>query len=128
MGDLVRASGLLNIPELIERHGGDAQALMAWAGIDPVVVGDYNRFITYTSLTALVGKASDELGVPDFGLRVSRLQSLEMMGPIAVMARNAETVEAALLGVIKYLHTYSPAIRAGLVERGGPPGSRSRSP
>ncbi|WP_083542415.1 AraC family transcriptional regulator [Kribbia dieselivorans] len=118
MGDLVRASGLINIPELIERHGGDARALMAWAGIDPLVVGDYNRFITYTSLTALVGRASEVLDLPDFGLRVSRVQSLEMLGPIAVLARNAETVESALLGVIKYLHTYSPAIKADLLPRG----------
>lgn len=118
MGDLVRASGLVNIPELIEQHGGDPEALMAWAGVNSRVVGDYNRFITYTSLTALVGRASEVLDLPDFGLRVSRLQSLEMMGPLAVLARNAESVEAGLLGVIKYLHTYSPAIRADMFTRG----------
>lgn len=75
-------------------------------------------FITYSSLTALVGRASEVLGITDLGLRVARVQSLEMMGPIAVLARNADTVEAGLLGVIKYLHTYSPAIRADMFTTG----------
>lgn len=114
MADLVRASSLINIPELITELGGDPRPLMDEAAVSPHLVGDYNRFIPYSALTVLVGRASEELGLSDFGLRVSRVQSLEMMGPIAVLARNAETVEAALTGVIKYLHTYSPAIRADL--------------
>lgn len=114
MADLVRASSLINIPELITELGGDPRPLMDEAAVSPHLVGDYNRFIPYSALTVLVGRASEELGLSDFELRVSRVQSLEMMGPIAVLARNAETVEAALTGVIKYLHTYSPAIRADL--------------
>ncbi|WP_314037472.1 AraC family transcriptional regulator [Dietzia sp. CH92] len=118
MADLVRASSLVNIPELISELGGDPGSLLEEAGVSPFVVGDYNRFIPYSSLTTLVGRASEELGLPDFGLRVSRVQNLEMLGPIAVLARNADTVETALIGVIKYLHTYSPAIRADLRSEG----------
>lgn len=117
MADLVRASSLVNVPELIAAHGGDPDALIAEAGVDPAVVGDFNRFISYTALCAVVGRAAEELDVTDFGLRVSRLQDLEMLGPIAVLARNSDTVETALLGVIKYLHTYSPAIKAELHTR-----------
>lgn len=114
MSDLVRASGLVNLPELIESHGGDSAALLTEAGLSASLVGDYNRYISYTALTRLVGRASEELGLSDFGLRCSRVQSLRMLGPIAVLAINAESVETALLGVIKYLPTYSPAIRAEL--------------
>lgn len=116
--DLVRASSLVNVPELISELGGDPRALMTEAGIDPVTAGDYNSFITYTALTQVIGRAGRDLGVPDMGLRLSRRQDLEMLGPIAVLARNAERVEAALLGVIKYLHTYSPCIEAELHSRG----------
>ncbi|MDN5915082.1 MAG: AraC family transcriptional regulator [Pseudonocardia sp.] len=117
-GDLVRASGLVNVPELITEFGGDPNALMAEAGIDPAAAGDYNSFITYTALAQVIGQAGTDLGVHDLGLRLSRRQDLEMLGPIAVMARNAERVEAALLGVIKYLHTYSPCIEADLRSSG----------
>lgn len=118
IADLVRASSLVNIPELIRELGGDPGPLLAEASVNPRVVGDYNRFVPYSALTVLVGRASEELDLPDFGLRVSRVQNLEMMGPIAVLARNSETVEAALIGVAKYLHTYSPAIRANLHPEG----------
>lgn len=118
MADLVRASSLVNIPELIEELGGDPTPLLEEAGVSSSLVGDYNRFIPYSALTVLVGRASEELGLPDFGLRVSRVQNLEMLGPIAVLARNAGTVESALAGVIKTLHTYSPAIRAELHQEG----------
>lgn len=114
MADLVRASSLVHIPELISAHGGSPDDLLAEAGIDTAIAGDYNRFIPYTALTTVVGRAAETLGVADFGLRVSRLQDLEMLGPIAVLARNSDNVESALLGVVKYLHTYSPAIKAEL--------------
>ncbi|WP_051027823.1 AraC family transcriptional regulator [Nocardia higoensis] len=118
MVDLVRASSLIHVPELISAHGGDPARVLAEAGIEPQVVGDYNRFISYTALTAVVGRASETLAVSDFGLRLSRLQDLEMLGPIAVLVRNSETVESALLGVTKFLHTYSPAIAAELHTHG----------
>lgn len=118
MDDLVRASGLVNLPELIESYGGDSSALLDEVGLDPVVVGDYNRYISYTALTALVGRASEELRLSDFGLRASRVQNLRMLGPIAVLAINARSVEEALVGVGKYLPTYSPAIKAELVPQG----------
>ncbi|CAJ1583803.1 AraC family transcriptional regulator [[Mycobacterium] wendilense] len=114
MADLVRASSLVHVPELIAAHGGDPQQFLAEAGIDPAVLGDFHRYIRYTALTTLVGNAAEELDVPDFGLQLSKLQDLEMLGPIAVLARNAATVQAALVGVAKYLHTYSPAIKADL--------------
>ena len=82
-------------------------------------MGDYNRFIRYSALASVVGSASRELRQPDFALRLSSLQTLDMMGPIAVMARHSGTVESALLNVVKYLHTYSPAIRAELHPHAG---------
>jgi hypothetical protein len=73
-----------------------------------------HRFIPYTALSTAVGRAAETLAVPDSGLRLSRLQDLKIPGPIAALARNSDTIESALLGVIKYLHTYSPAITAEL--------------
>lgn len=113
----MRASSLIHLPELISAHGGNPAQLLAEAGIDPAAVGDYNEFLTYTALTALVARAAETLEVPDFGLRLARVQNVEMLGPIAVLARNSDTVESALLGVIKFLHTYSPSMAARLIPR-----------
>ncbi|MFM9376882.1 AraC family transcriptional regulator [Gordonia sp. VNK21] len=118
MADLIRGSSLMQVPELISAHGGDPERFLRAAGIDPGSAGDYNRYVRYSALARVIGGAAQELHVPDLGLRLSRRQNLEMLGPIAVLARNAGTIEAGLLGVTKYLHTYSPAIRATLTVGG----------
>lgn len=119
MVDVVRASSLVNVDELLRQHGADIGPFLRRAGIDAQIVGDYNRFMRYSALSDVIGGSAEELGIPDFALQLSRMQNLEMVGPIAVMARNAPTVEAALLGVVKYLHTYSPSIQAHLERRAG---------
>ncbi|MGV0837985.1 AraC family transcriptional regulator ligand-binding domain-containing protein [Mycolicibacterium thermoresistibile] len=119
MADIVRASSLTNVGELVARFGGDIRPWLVEAGIEPDIAGDYNSFLRYSALADIVGRAATELELPDFGLRLASVQSLDMLGPIAVLARNAETVEAALLGVIKYLHTYSPSIKADLHVQAG---------
>ena len=40
--------------------------------------------------------SADELQRPDFGLRLSGLQGIDVLGPIAVVVRNSETVLDAL--------------------------------
>lgn len=114
MADVVRGSSLSHVIELVDRHGASAATLLAEAGIEPDHVGDYHRFVRYTALAGVVGRAAELLKMPDFPLQLARLQTLDMLGPIAVLARNAETLESALRGVVKYLHVYSPAIEAEL--------------
>ena len=111
---MIRASSLVNYASLVTKLGGDPRKLLRANGIDPSVAGDHDRFIPYTTLAAVVGAAARELECPDFGLRLSRYQSVDMLGPVAVIARHADTVADAINGVARYIHTYSPAITVGL--------------
>jgi AraC-like DNA-binding protein len=112
--DLIRASSLLNYAGLVTELGGDPRKLLRAKWIDPSVAGDHDRFIPYTTLAMVIGAAARELDCPDFGLRLSRRQSIDMLGPIAVIARHADTVAEAIEDIAKYIHTYSPAIGVGL--------------
>jgi hypothetical protein len=47
---------------------------------------------------------------PDFGLRLSRWQGLDILGPIAVIARNAQTVLGGFEAIARYLYIHSPAL------------------
>ncbi|HEY5855464.1 MAG TPA: AraC family transcriptional regulator [Aldersonia sp.] len=114
MTDLIRASSLVNYASLVTELGGTPRKLLHANGVDPSVAGDEDRFIPYTTLAMVVGAAARELDCPDFGLRLSRRQSVDMLGPIAVIARHADTVAEAIDGIAKYIHTYSPAITVGL--------------
>ena len=55
--------------------------------------------------------SSAELDCPDFGLRLSRWQGLDILGPIAVIARNAQTLFGGLESIARYLYVHSPALR-----------------
>lgn len=114
MVNLIRASALANFGDLVTDLGGDPDAVLLEHGVDPAVAGDHDRFLTYTAVATVIGDAATELGRPDFGLQLARRQSIDILGPIAVIARHADTVADALDGVSRYLHTYSPSIATEL--------------
>lgn len=118
MSDLICASSLSQAPELITDCGGDADAVFARVGIDPSVVGAYDRFVPFTALSTLLGLCADELGVPDFALRLAARQDPDILGPLAIAARNADTIGDGLRQVTNYAHVYSPAIATVLREHG----------
>jgi AraC-like DNA-binding protein len=65
-------------------------------------------------VSTLLGLCARELGISDFALRLAARQDLDILGPVAVVARNADTIGAALRGVTEFAHVYSPAVAARL--------------
>ncbi|WP_406335826.1 AraC family transcriptional regulator [Streptomyces sp. NBC_00203] len=115
MTSLIRGLALLNVAELVSSLGGDPDALMRSHGVDPAAAGDYDTFLPYASVAAVVGDAAQELNCPDFGMRLARRQGIQMLGPVAVIIRNAETVAAAIDGVSRYLHNLAPTDSTELI-------------
>lgn len=118
MADLIRASSLSGVSDLIEARGGDHVELFSQAGINSDEPRDSGDFIPYSGLARLMNTAATTLGLADFGLQLSEHQDFAMFGPIAVLVRNAETLEDALQGLIRYLHTYTPAVVAEITTSG----------
>lgn len=114
MADLICASSLSQASELIEECDGDARLMLARVGVDPAVVGAYDRFIPFTSVSTLLGMCASELAVPDFALRLAARQDPDILGPLAIAARNAETIGDGLDQVTAFAHVYSPSISAEL--------------
>ncbi|MFI1488272.1 AraC family transcriptional regulator [Streptomyces sp. NPDC020747] len=115
MTSLIRGLALLDVAELVADLGGDPDALMRSHGIDPAAAGDYDTFLPYPSVAAVIGDAAEELHCPDFGMRLARRQGIRMLGPVAVIIRNAETVEAAIEGVSRCLHHLAPPDSTALI-------------
>lgn len=110
MADLICASALTDAPALIDEFGGDARELFGRVGIDVEAAGAHDRFVPFSSVAALLGLCASRLEVPDFALRLAARQHPDILGPVAIAARNAETVGAALQRVTEFAHVYSPAI------------------
>ncbi|MFJ9712877.1 AraC family transcriptional regulator [Streptomyces sp. NPDC101234] len=112
---LIRGLALLNVAEVVSSLGGDPDTLLRTHGVDPAAAGDYDTFLPYSSVAAVIGDAAQVLHCPDFGMRLARRQGIQMLGPIAVIIRNAETVAAAIEGVSQYLHHLAPSDSTALI-------------
>jgi AraC-like DNA-binding protein len=107
---VIRGTALRGFPDLVSELGGDPDALLSRAGIDPVDVGRFDAFFTYLALIHAVESAAAATCTPDFGRRLGARQGIEILGPVGVAARTTATVADALAIFEQYLAAYSPAI------------------
>jgi AraC-like DNA-binding protein len=85
-----------------------------------------DAFVSYVALARMITQAAEELACPDFGLRLSAWQGIDILGPVAVIARNSDTVLDAFVAIGRYLHLHSPALHL-TVAGPGDPGFRADS-
>lgn len=111
MGTLIRAANLAGVQELMTQFGGDPAALLARYHIDPALIHDPYAYVPYKSVASLLERAALECQCPDFGLRLVHWQGLDMLGPVAVVTRNAKDVEEAFRSLARYLYVHGPALK-----------------
>jgi len=104
----VRARGLTGFAELVAQHGGNCDALLGSVGISPELLKTPEATLDHQKLIMLFERAAVQLKVNDFGLRLAKLQGIEILGPIALMARHAATVGDAIAAVRRHLPYHSP--------------------
>lgn len=109
---VIRGSALTSFHELVAELGGDSDALLAVANIASGDVGRHDRFISLPSGAQALEFAAVALRTPDFGRRLALRQNIDILGPVGLAARNAETVADAFVIFDKFMAAYSPAISA----------------
>jgi len=107
---LVRSRSLTGYQALVRELGADPQPLLARFRIDDAALDDEEAFISYADMIRLLQATAADLPCPDFGLRLAARQSIPFLGPLALIAQNANTVAEAFTSVNQYLHYYSPAM------------------
>lgn len=115
MNSLIRSSPLAAYPELVRDLGGDPESLLQRLHIPLELVGQEDGFLPFASLNGLYEASAKTLHCPDFGLRLAGRQGLDILGPVAVIARNAESVSSGIQALARYMHIHSPALRVGIV-------------
>jgi AraC-like DNA-binding protein len=114
MRPLVRSSALSGFAELVQELNADPEPLLRQFNIDPKRLNDLDYLIFFHSVMQLLETTADILACPDLGLRLSKKQNLETLGPIAIMARASNTVRDALFCITRYIAHHSPAITLSL--------------
>lgn len=112
---LIRGSCLTEFDALTTAHGGDPQALLAMAGVDPADAGRRDRYIPLRSAITAVEAAATVLGVDDFGRQLAARQNIDILGPVGVAARTATTVAEAFTILDTHMGSYSAGISARII-------------
>src|SRR5690349_10238682 len=107
MGSLIRATNLWGYGDLMRELGADPQPFLKRFGIQPGIEHQEEAFISLDAFVRMLEASSAEVDCPDFGLRLSRWQGLDILGPIAVIARNAQTLLGGLESIAQYLYVHS---------------------
>jgi AraC-like DNA-binding protein len=110
MSTLIRATNLWGYSDLMRELGADPRPFLQRFEIRPGIENQEDAFISLDAFVRMLDASAAELECPDFGLRLSRWQGLDILGPIAVIARNAATLLDGLEAIARYLYVHSPAL------------------
>lgn len=114
MDPFIRTSSFGGFRELVTELGQDPLPLLARFRIRPELLDDEDARLPLRSLVSLLEHAAAELNCPDFGLRMADYQNLAVLGPIALIARNAVTVGHALKEIIRFIGYHSSGVHLDL--------------
>lgn len=112
----IRAAGLQGFRRLVANLGGDADLFLNTAGIDPDALASPDNRISYAAMISLLEDCARGLDCPDFGLRLSRYQDIDILGPAAMIAHYSDTVADSLKAVATYLHVHTSGAAVQLVQ------------
>lgn len=111
MGSLIRATTLWGYGELVQQLGGDPELFTRRFHIRRGIEHEDDAFISVDTYVHMLEASAEDLHCPDFGLRLSHWQGLDIFGPVAVIARNAQTMLSGLEMIGRYLYVHSPALK-----------------
>jgi AraC-like DNA-binding protein len=108
---MVRVDVLHKFPEIVAQLGGDANALLSKAQIEPAALGNRHAVIPHHTYGRLLERAAVELGCPDFGMRLAAAQGgVKVLGPLGYVMRSSRTVREAFRYAVEHIQFYSTAV------------------
>jgi len=107
---MVRAQALQGFRPLVAELGGNPARLLKAAKINAASFCRSDTFIDFDALSRLLERAADQLGCPDFGLRLAGRQDIGILGPLAVAMRSSATLGEAMRCASKYIYIHNAAI------------------
>ena len=109
---IVHADALKYLPDLVAELGGNVDALLREAKIDPAVLGHAGRALAYRAFVDLLTVSARATRRPDFGILLAeRQRGGKVIGPVGVVMKNSRTVGQALGYCAKHIHAYSVATK-----------------
>jgi AraC-like DNA-binding protein len=107
---VVRIDALRGFSDVVRSLGGDPEALLARAQIDPALLANRQAVVSYRTMVHLLERCASDLNCPDFGLRLAEAQGgAKVLGPIEIAMRNSTSLRDAFRYCADHVQAYSPA-------------------
>lgn len=114
---MVRASALQGYSALMRGLGADPVPVLRRHRIAAGALGDDDALISLRSGVQLLEDSAAVTGCADFGLRLSQVQDIGVLGPLGIVLQNAPTVKAAWELASRYRFVHSPGLVMQLHDR-----------
>ena len=122
MSVFVRSAALTGYGPLAQSLGLDVPALLARFELPLAALDEPDRLVSYPAFINLLEASALLSQCDDFGLRLAHIQGIGILGPVAVLLRQAcDLGEAISLGM-RYLFVHSPALALQLQPDAQQPG------
>lgn len=116
MAQLIRRESLHGFSQLIGELGGDIEQVLQRCKLSSDVLAARSGFLAYHDYILLLEAASEQLQCLDFGIRLAAKQDIDILGPLALAAKQATTLEDALAWVVKYIHFHVAGLQVRLTK------------
>jgi AraC-like DNA-binding protein len=110
MTALVRASALQGYVALMRSLGVDPAPLLRRYRIPSRSLADEDALLSLRSCIHLLEASATETRCADFGLRLSQVQDISVLGPLGIVLQNAPTVSEAWDYTSRHLFVHSPGL------------------
>jgi len=107
---MVRASGLRGYPALVRAMGCDPAPLLRRYRIDEAALDSDDGMISLRAVVHLLEASADQTRAGDFGLRLSRHQGIDVLGPLGIALQHAPTIRAAMEFAARHMFVHSPGL------------------
>jgi len=110
MDALVRAGGLRGYPALMRAMGCDPAPLLRRYHVDEGALDSDDAMISLRAVVHLLEASAEQTRTGDFGLRLSKHQSIDVLGPLSIALQNAPTIRAAMDFAAHHMFVHSPGL------------------
>ncbi|WP_433726992.1 AraC family transcriptional regulator [Nocardia sp. CA-129566] len=111
---VIRSAGLRGFRATVAELGGNAEDFATTVGLPIAALDTDDLLVPDQAVAAALELAAHRLDCPDLGLRISRRQDLDMLGPLALAIRNSPTLADVLECCSRYLFLHARSLHLTL--------------
>jgi AraC-like DNA-binding protein len=116
MTAMVLARGLRGYGDLMRELKVDPAALLRRHRISEASLDDEDALLSLRAVVHLLEASATATKCPDFGLRLSQLQDISVLGPLSIVMQNAPTVRDAMDYASRYMFVHSAGMHVTVHE------------